>query len=143
VFDGDGESGILIAVEDLNPPYLAQCDTGTWDIMTTAANITFKPRTRYAFGGHQLTGKRFHRVKVKLGQVTTGGEKHTIRLYGEDGVAYGETTEKSTIGTKYKVLDLSIPYQLDGNNFGVEVEHSKTTGCKLAGVSIASDNGRF
>ncbi len=143
-FNGDGDSGYLMAIVDKASPFIARCDVLDYDVQPTAANITFKARTKYVFGRNPLTDKAFDRVKVKLGEVSTeGGRKHTIRLYGEDGATSGSVTAKPPTGTGYHVTDLSIPYELDGKAFGVEVEHSKVTKCVLAGVSIASKDRRF
>lgn len=143
-FNGDSDAGYLMAIINMNSPYIARCDYLDYDKMTADTNITFKARTKYAFGRNPLTDKIFGRAKVKLGEVSAeGGRKHTVRLYGEDGAASDATTVKPPAGSGYHVEDLSIPYELDGKAFGVEVEHSKITKCVLSGVSIASKERRF
>lgn len=127
----DGDNGRL--VKNGTNAY----DTAT---STTQTNIECTLQPKYDAYGTPTTKKRFVRVKL---DISKSGD-WTLTMYSDNGVNSSSAyTVESGTGTGHYYTDISIPWELDGNNFTIKLVNKTANSVEIYGFSVMLERRVF
>ena len=142
--NGDGDNGFLFAGVDQSTPYIARCDNGATDNLSSETAIGMTIQTKYLSPRSFQEITYFGRLKPKIKQVSaSAGSTHTLTLLGEDGTVTDDISLTVSVGSGYYSEDISIPYQLDGKNISFKLSHDRLTAAGLIGYAISTNKRRY